>query len=295
MSRGRNLTAMAEAAAFFDLDKTIIAKSSVLAFGKFFYREGLLSRRAIVRERVRAGALHARRSRRVEDGRGARGDARDHAGLEPGARRVDRARDARRGRHPDHLRGGGRAHRRAQGQRPQGRDRLVVAATRWCSRSRDYLGADEAIATRAEARRRRQLHGRALVLRVRTAQGRPRSASSRRATASTSPSRTPTATPSPTSRSSRRSGHPVAVNPDRDLARVRAGARVGDPPVPPPGAPARSHARRRSRRRPSRSARSSLAAGAGAAAWWWWRTRSTPETRQAATAPRARAPRTGPG
>ena len=34
-------------AAFFDLDKTIIAKSSVLAFGKPFYREGLLSRRAI--------------------------------------------------------------------------------------------------------------------------------------------------------------------------------------------------------------------------------------------------------
>jgi HAD superfamily hydrolase (TIGR01490 family) len=36
-------------AAFFDLDKTIIAKSSVLAFGKPFYREGLLSKRAIVR------------------------------------------------------------------------------------------------------------------------------------------------------------------------------------------------------------------------------------------------------
>jgi HAD superfamily hydrolase (TIGR01490 family) len=35
-------------AAFFDLDKTIIAKSSVLAFGRPFYREGLLSRRAIV-------------------------------------------------------------------------------------------------------------------------------------------------------------------------------------------------------------------------------------------------------
>ena len=40
---------MMEAAAFFDLDKTIIAKSSVLAFGKSFYREGLLSRRAIAR------------------------------------------------------------------------------------------------------------------------------------------------------------------------------------------------------------------------------------------------------
>lgn len=35
-------------AAFFDLDKTIIAKSAVLAFGRPFYREGLISRRAIV-------------------------------------------------------------------------------------------------------------------------------------------------------------------------------------------------------------------------------------------------------
>jgi HAD superfamily hydrolase (TIGR01490 family) len=40
---------MAREAAFFDLDKTIIAKSSVLAFGKPFYREGLLSKRAIVK------------------------------------------------------------------------------------------------------------------------------------------------------------------------------------------------------------------------------------------------------
>ena len=36
-------------AAFFDLDKTIVAKSSVLAFGRPFYREGLLSKRAIVK------------------------------------------------------------------------------------------------------------------------------------------------------------------------------------------------------------------------------------------------------
>jgi HAD superfamily hydrolase (TIGR01490 family) len=36
-------------AAFFDLDKTIIAKSAVLAFGPTLYREGLLSRRTIVR------------------------------------------------------------------------------------------------------------------------------------------------------------------------------------------------------------------------------------------------------
>lgn len=37
------------AAAFFDLDKTIIAKSSVLAFGRPLFREGLLTRAAIVK------------------------------------------------------------------------------------------------------------------------------------------------------------------------------------------------------------------------------------------------------
>lgn len=36
-------------AAFFDLDKTVIARSSVLAFGRHFRREGLLSRATVVR------------------------------------------------------------------------------------------------------------------------------------------------------------------------------------------------------------------------------------------------------
>ena len=39
----------ARTAAFFDLDKTIIAKSSVLAFGRPFYQGGLLNRRAVLR------------------------------------------------------------------------------------------------------------------------------------------------------------------------------------------------------------------------------------------------------
>lgn len=39
----------ARTAAFFDLDKTIIAKSSTLAFGKPFYDGGLLNRRAVLR------------------------------------------------------------------------------------------------------------------------------------------------------------------------------------------------------------------------------------------------------
>ncbi len=40
---------VARTAAFFDLDKTIIAKSSTLAFGKPFFQGGLINRRAVVR------------------------------------------------------------------------------------------------------------------------------------------------------------------------------------------------------------------------------------------------------
>lgn len=36
-------------AAFFDLDKTVIAKASIAAFGRPFYREGLISRRTVLR------------------------------------------------------------------------------------------------------------------------------------------------------------------------------------------------------------------------------------------------------
>ena len=37
------------AAAFFDLDKTVIAKASMVAFGRSFYDEGLISRRLVLR------------------------------------------------------------------------------------------------------------------------------------------------------------------------------------------------------------------------------------------------------
>ena len=40
---------VAPSAAFFDLDKTIIAKSSTLAFGKPFYQGGLINRRTVLR------------------------------------------------------------------------------------------------------------------------------------------------------------------------------------------------------------------------------------------------------
>jgi len=45
----RPISGSAVAAAFFDLDKTIISKSSTLAFGPSFYRHGLLSRTDVVR------------------------------------------------------------------------------------------------------------------------------------------------------------------------------------------------------------------------------------------------------
>lgn len=43
------VTGPGRAAAFFDLDKTIIAKSSTLAFGRPFYSSGLIDRRAVLK------------------------------------------------------------------------------------------------------------------------------------------------------------------------------------------------------------------------------------------------------
>jgi HAD superfamily hydrolase (TIGR01490 family) len=43
------LPAVGNGAAFFDLDRTVIAKSSALAFGRPFYRDGLIRRRDVVK------------------------------------------------------------------------------------------------------------------------------------------------------------------------------------------------------------------------------------------------------
>jgi HAD superfamily hydrolase (TIGR01490 family) len=43
------VSASARAAAFFDLDKTVIAKSSTLAFSRPFYKGGLVNRRAVLK------------------------------------------------------------------------------------------------------------------------------------------------------------------------------------------------------------------------------------------------------
>jgi HAD superfamily hydrolase (TIGR01490 family) len=46
---GLDWLAVGRSAAFFDLDKTVIAKSSALAFGRPFYRDGLITRRDAVK------------------------------------------------------------------------------------------------------------------------------------------------------------------------------------------------------------------------------------------------------
>jgi HAD superfamily hydrolase (TIGR01490 family) len=46
---GLDFGAVVRSAAFFDLDKTVIAKSSALAFGRPFYRDGLITRRDMVK------------------------------------------------------------------------------------------------------------------------------------------------------------------------------------------------------------------------------------------------------
>src|SRR5258705_11898693 len=48
-TRGLDLRAVVLSAAFFDLDKTVIAKSSALAFGRPFYRDGLITRRDMIK------------------------------------------------------------------------------------------------------------------------------------------------------------------------------------------------------------------------------------------------------
>ena len=49
VGRGLDFPAVVRSAAFFDLDKTVIAKSSALAFGRPFYRDGLITRRDMVK------------------------------------------------------------------------------------------------------------------------------------------------------------------------------------------------------------------------------------------------------
>ena len=111
-------------AAFFDLDKTIIAKSSSLAFSKPFQAGGLISRRRDAAVGVRAVRLPRRRRRPRPDGEDAAVHVAADRGLGRRHRPRDRRRDAAPRRRPDRLRRGGLAHRGAPGPGPRRGHRL---------------------------------------------------------------------------------------------------------------------------------------------------------------------------
>jgi HAD superfamily hydrolase (TIGR01490 family) len=270
---------MAEAAAFFDLDKTIIAKSSVLAFGKFFYREGLLSRRAIVRSayaQVLYMLVGADESK-MEEVREAmlaitRGWNQEHVAsivretLDEVVTPIIFA----------------EAVELIDDHKAQGRKVVIVSSSplEVVQPLATYLGADEAIATRAKLDADGNYTGELSFY----AYG-PHKATAIRELAArdgidldASYAYSDSVTDVPLLEAV---GHPVAVNPDRDLARharehgweirqFRRQVRLRDRMPSPKPAPTIA------------VSTVVLAAGAGAAAWWWWRTRSTPETRQAA-------------
>jgi HAD superfamily hydrolase (TIGR01490 family) len=262
----RNLSSVE--AAFFDLDKTIIAKSSVLAFGRPFYREGLLSRRAIVKSAyaqvvfMLVGADESKMEKLREAMLGlTRGWDQAHVAqivretLDEVVSPIIFA----------------EALELFAEHHAAGREIVIVssAPAEVVEPLAEFLGADRAIATRAELDDEGRYTGRLAFY----AYG-PHKAEAVRELAArdgidlaSSYAYSDSVTDLPMLETV---GHPVAVNPDRDLARVardrdweirefRQPVRLRDRvPVPPRG--------------PTIAVSGALAvAGAGAAAWWWWR------------------------
>ena len=160
----------AEVAAIFDLDKTIIATSSATAFSKPLRSGGLLTRRAMLRAAYAQAAFllgQCRRGRRPNGCGGAISN-----GPRLGRRRVSRDRRTRRSPRPSSPSVFAEAVALIDGTTPQGHD-VVIASASGDDVVRpiaDLLGVDHVVATRMEVRRR-ALHGRPRVLRVRAGQG----------------------------------------------------------------------------------------------------------------------------
>ena len=213
-------------AAFFDLDKTIIAKSSTLAFSKPFQAGGLISRRAVLRSAYAqfvylvGGADHDQ----MEKMRQFMSQLVRRLGRRHGAR--DRRRHAAQHRRPARLRRGGHPDRGAPARRPRRRHRLHVSGTEVVEPIGEMLGADHVIATRLEDRRR-QVHRRDRLLRVRRGEG-PRDPRAGRASAATTSSGSYAYSDSVTDVPMLEVvGHPHAVNPDKELRKVAAAAGAG--------------------------------------------------------------------
>ena len=135
-------------AAFFDLDKTVIATSSVMALGGRFYREGLISKRTIVRG-IYAQVVYLllgaddEKMERMREAMLALTKGWDQQRVS-----EHRARDARRRAHADHLRRSARAHR---GAPKAGRKTVIISSSpiETVEPLGEHLGVDDVIATRA--------------------------------------------------------------------------------------------------------------------------------------------------
>jgi HAD superfamily hydrolase (TIGR01490 family) len=273
-------------AAFFDLDKTIIAKSSVLAFGKPLYREGLLSRRTIVRSAYAQVVymLVGADESKMEQVREAmlaltRGWNQEHVAsivretLEEVVTPIIFA----------------EAVELIAEHQAAGRKVVIVSSSPFevVHPLAEHLGADEAIATRAELDADGNYTGELSFY----AYGASKAVAIRELARrdgidlTESYAYSDSATDLPMLETV---GHPFAVNPDRELARIarergweilnfRRPVRLRDRvPAPPPG--------------PTIAVSTVLlAAGAGAAAWWWLRHRTPAAAASVATDGRAGA------
>ena len=206
-------------AAFFDLDKTVIATSSVMALGGTFYRDGLISKRTIVR------GLYAQ-----------------VVYLLVGAddNKMERMREAMlaltKGWDQQYVKELVRetldvvltpiiyaeALELIEEHRKAGRKTVIVSSSpaETVEPIGEYLGVDDVIATRARLDERGPLHRRARVLRVRARTRPTRSARWRWPKAldlASSYAYSDSITDLPMLELV---GNPVAVNPDRELARI---------------------------------------------------------------------------
>jgi HAD superfamily hydrolase (TIGR01490 family) len=253
------------AAAFFDLDKTIIAKSSVLAFGRPLYKGGLLSRRAIVRsayaqvvfmlvgadeakmEKLRAAMLDMIRGWNQHEVAGIVRETLDEV-VTPII--FSEALDLI--------------------EEHQAAGRLVVivssAPEEVVRPLGEFLGVDDVIATRPEVDERGDYTGELAFY----GYGPYKAEAVRELAAregldlSASYAYSDSVTDEPMLRAV---GHPVAVNPDRDLARL---AREEEWPVLRFVRPVRLRDRLPVPSRPTLAVGGALAAAAGGVVVWWW-------------------------
>ena len=132
---GRTMPTMIEAA-FFDLDKTIVSRSSSLALvaAALPRRHGLA--RPAHEGRLRAARVPAARCGRAEDGTSARGDAAAHEGVGSSPGRASRAGRAPGCDRPVRVPGGARPDRRSTGPKAGGSTSCRARPRRSCARSR---------------------------------------------------------------------------------------------------------------------------------------------------------------